>query len=254
MRSAIITGGASGLGAALCRQLAGDGAHVVIADVDLSGASRLQQELTVNGHSATSARLDVSDKRAVWELITRTASEHGRLDLMVNCAGIVSRGPAEDLPWDRILEVNLGGVVAGTMAAYSVMKQQHFGSIVNIASMSALCYAPFHLPYVTSKSAVLGLSLAFREEARIQGVKIHVACPGNIETPMTHGAHLSPLTPALSAETVARAILRGISRNRAVIVFPFYARLFWWIERASPWLGCLLRQRIVESATARQRK
>jgi short-subunit dehydrogenase len=231
MKIAIVTGGASGLGAALSRQLTTEGATVIVADIN-----------------SADRPIDVSDKHAIAELVNKTIQEHGRLDLMINCAGILSGGAAEELPWERIIEINLGGVIAGSMAAYSVMRQQGFGHILNISSVSALFFAPLHLPYVTSKSAVLGFSIALEAEAARHNVKVSVACPGNIITPMTRGAAVSRFTPAISAEQAAAAVLTGIKRNKRIIVFPLYSKLLWWLERASPALGSVLRRHIVRKA------
>lgn len=251
MQVAIITGGASGVGAALCRQMAKAGIQVVIADIDLSGAVRLRDEITASGRSASCVQLDVSNKTAIFDIVNSTARERGRLDFLFNNAGLLSHGPAHELDWEKILAVNLGGVIAGTLAAYAVMRKQGFGHIVNTSSMSALSYAPFHLPYVTSKSAVLGFSIALRSEAESYGVKVSAVCPGNIETPMTHGAKLSGLTPAISCDRAATEILKAVHRNSGVIVFPFYTRIFWWIERLAPWLGTMLRRRIVRNEQTR---
>lgn len=247
---AIITGGASGIGAALCRQMANAGIFVVIADVDSSRAERLCDELNAKGECSETAFLDVSHEPEVSRLVSSVAQKHRHLAYMINNAAIISRGASHEFDheeWQRVLDVNVSGVIAGTMASYLVMKKQGFGHIVNISSLGALCYAPLHLPYITSKSAILGLSIALRSEAQRYGVKVSVACPGNVRTTMTEGTSLSRLTPAISPDQAASAIFRGIRRNTGTIVFPSYARVMWWIERLSPSIGSMLRRRIVEN-------
>jgi NAD(P)-dependent dehydrogenase (short-subunit alcohol dehydrogenase family) len=253
---AIVTGGASGIGAALVRALVARGATVVIADVDETGAKALAEELNTRGSGQVSAAaLDVCDAEAVGDLVSRTAAEHGRLDLMFNNAGIAVGGMVEELAlahWDRVIDVNLRGVIHGVHAAYPVMLGQGSGHIVNTASLAGLVPGPMLAPYAAAKHAVVGLSLSLRAEAVGRGVRVSVVCPGFVDTPLlgrvnpdlpqtetgASAVALARLTGRLySAEALAQDVLRGIARNRAVIVAPASARLAWRMTRYAPGLS-----------------
>jgi NAD(P)-dependent dehydrogenase (short-subunit alcohol dehydrogenase family) len=248
-RIAIVTGGGSGIGAALSRALAADGDTVVVADVDGEAAERVAGEV---GGSAS--KVDVRDATAVAALVAETVASHGRLDLMVNNAGIGVGGDLLELSvahWDRIIDVNLRGVVHGVQAAYPVMARQRSGHIVNIASVAGLVAPPYLTPYAATKHAVVGLSLALRGEAVANGVRVTVVCPGWTDTPILDSTGPDDLPKPLSIaggvresaqrmgrlyrpELLAADILRGIERNRAMVVAPRQARIMWRLARLAP--------------------
>ena len=176
-KQAIVTGAGSGIGAALCRALAAAGADVVCTDVDGDAAERTASAL---GARARSARLDVTDAAAVQAVVDDVVARAGRLDLMFNNAGIVWGGDTELLTldqWNAIIDVNIRGVVHGVAAAYPQMVRQGHGHIVNTASMAGLTAAGQITSYVTTKHAVVGLSLALRSEAAAHGVGVLVRLP-----------------------------------------------------------------------------
>ena len=183
---AIVTGGASGIGRALCEELGHRGAAmVVVADINAEGAQQVASAITTAGGQARAAHLDVSRADDVQKLINETASEHGRLDFMFNNAGIALGGEVRDTGlehWQRILDVNLWGVIYGTKAAYQVMVKQGFGHIVNTASLGGLIPEPMATAYATTKHAVVGLSTSLRAEAAELGVNVSVVCPGFVQT------------------------------------------------------------------------
>ncbi|MEV7013143.1 SDR family oxidoreductase [Streptosporangium sp. NPDC051022] len=251
MRTAIVTGGASGIGRAVCRELGGRGVHVVVADLDGAGAERVAGEIGGSG-----VRLDVTDARAVEDLVTGVRDDRGRLDFVFNNAGIAVGGTAEELTldhWNRTIDVNLRGVVHGVHAAYPVMIRQGFGHIVNTASLAGLVPTPMMAPYAATKHAVVGLSLALRTEAAAHGVKVSVVCPGFVDTPLLD--HVNPGLPRTrtgtsarrsairaqgrlySADALAGDIMRGLARDRALIVVPASGRLAWLGARLSPSLA-----------------
>jgi NAD(P)-dependent dehydrogenase (short-subunit alcohol dehydrogenase family) len=252
---AIVTGGASGIGRALCQELGRRGACVVIADVNAAGAEQVASGIA----TARAVYLDVSRAWDVQELVKRTTSEHGRLDLMFNNAGIAIVGEARDLDlahWQRVFDVNLWGVIHGTTSAYQVMAQQGHGHIVNIASASGLVPTPMLAAYTTSKHAVVGLSTSLRAEAADLGVKVSVACPGLVQTGLVYTTQLvnldrESLIPLLGRmgfmdpAKCARAILRGVARNKAIIPVPASARFLWWLQRLHPDLLTLLTRKVV---------
>jgi NAD(P)-dependent dehydrogenase (short-subunit alcohol dehydrogenase family) len=152
---AIVTGGASGIGRALCEALSRCGACVIVADINTVGAQRVALAITTAGGRARAAHLDVVKDEGVRKLVDDTASEYRRLDYMFNNAGVnVSRREMRDLTaehWHSVIEVNLLGVLYGTIAAYSVMVQQGFGHIVNMGSLDGLLGFPTSIPYGVSK-------------------------------------------------------------------------------------------------------
>jgi NAD(P)-dependent dehydrogenase (short-subunit alcohol dehydrogenase family) len=249
---AIVTGGGMGLGEALCEEIGRRGATVVVADIDADAASQVAQRLQCSGIPARPAQVDVANEAAVAELIDGTVADYGHLDYMINNAGIAIGGDSRDLSmqqWRRVLDVDLLGVVYGTVHAYEVMARQGRGHIVNVSSLSGLVPQPGNIPYCTSKHAIVGLSLSLRFEGADLGVKVSAVCPGDMRTKIydnmvvmnmprervvTLSRHTHYLMPQLSAEAAARAILRGVARNQALIVFPTAVRMIWHLYRWFP--------------------
>ena len=258
----LITGGGSGIGRALARELAARGAHVHVADVD-AGALEASGSGPLTEHV-----LDVRDERAFRDLVDEIVSRHGGLDLLVNNAGISLGGPTHELTsahWDRILDVNVRGVVNGVLAAYPHMIERGRGQIVNTASGAGLVAPPFVTAYATTKHAVVGLSLGLRPEAALHGVKVSALCPGSVDTaildrppdpdlpigasrPVTGREYLAvvgqrPIAP----DRFARLALRGIDRDHPIVVVPASARPVWYLHRLSP----RLTQRLLRVVAAR---
>jgi NAD(P)-dependent dehydrogenase (short-subunit alcohol dehydrogenase family) len=247
-RVAIVTGGASGIGRALCEQLSTQGLTVVIADINRAGAEQVATAIQKRGGAAEPAWLDVSRECEVQKLINDIVGRHGALHYMFNNAAMAAVGELRDgniADFRRVVDVNLFGVVHGTMAAYQVMARQGFGHIVNTASMVGLMPTPILSAYSTTKWAIIGFSTTIRIEAAALGVKVSVACPGLVRTNMgdaniywnvrkeDHLAQL-PLRWAIEPAQAARAILHGVARNQDLIVFPFSSRAAWWVYRLCP--------------------
>jgi NAD(P)-dependent dehydrogenase (short-subunit alcohol dehydrogenase family) len=255
---AIVTGGASGIGQALCRELGRRGAIVVVADINFAGAQKVASAISSNVRLATPAHLDVSQADEVQKLIDAIASEHGRIDYMFNNAGIGIAGEMRDMDlghWEDIVNVNLWGVIYGTTSAYQVMVEQGFGHIVNTASVAGLVPVPMETAYATTKYGVVGLSLSLREEAKQLGVKVSVVCPGFIRTGIYDSATVLRVNredlmaripfKLMDAVRAARVILRGVSRNQAVITMPFYVHIFLWLYKLHPALLSHWSRRII---------
>jgi NAD(P)-dependent dehydrogenase (short-subunit alcohol dehydrogenase family) len=199
--------------------------------------------------------LDVVDEAAFRALVDAVIDEHGRLDLLVNNAGISLGGPTHELTaahWDRIIDVNLRGVINGVLAAYPRMIDQGHGHIVNVASGAGLVGPPFVAAYATTKHAVVGLSLTLRPEAALHGVDVSVLCPGSVDTAILDRPPPADLPPAatgvvtgreylavvgqkpIPAERFARLAIGRILRRNALIVVPAQARSLWYVQRVSP--------------------
>jgi len=254
----IVTGGASGIGAALARAMVGRGDTVILADIDGEGAALEAKALNEMGPGrAWSFDVDVRDASAVAGLIEKVVDDEGRLDVMVNNAGIAIGGEMHELSlehWDRVIDINIRGVVHGVHAAFPIMRDQGFGHIVNTASLAGLVPAPLITPYTATKHAVVGLSLALRPEAAAHGVRVTAVCPGFTDTPILDKAGPDDLPkPALaeygrelaskaqgllySPDALAKDILRGIDRNKALVVSPLSARMAWRAVRVAPGLS-----------------
>ena len=245
---ALVTGGGSGLGSELSKELARRGAFVMVADISWDAAVKVADEITAAGGRSRAIEVDVSQAVSLTEGIDRVVSEHGRLDYLFNNAGIILLGEVIDMQleyWHRVISVNLLGVIYGTTAAYAHMVKQGSGHIVNIASVSGLVPMPTYTAYAATKHAVVGLSTSMRPEASRLGIKISVVCPGTMSTGMGAAARIlrasretlernSRKKEAMNPAIAARAILRGVEKNERMIVFPFYARLLWWLHRIQP--------------------
>jgi NAD(P)-dependent dehydrogenase (short-subunit alcohol dehydrogenase family) len=247
-RSAFVTGAASGIGRAVAEALARAGAVVSISDVDEVGVLAVAKDVAAAGGQVHAERLDVADGEAVRTAIDAAAARAGRLDLVFNNAGISVAGETlamTDAHWQRIVDVNLWGVIHGVRAALPVMARQGSGHIVNTASLAGLLPSPLNVAYAATKYAVVGLSQSLRMEAAGRGVNVSVVCPGLVATGILRNAvQLDTAGVDVSArvglrpypvEKAARAILRGVARNDAVIVFPAHAHAARWLWRLAPW-------------------
>ncbi len=248
-KTAIVTGGASGIGQAICEQLGQRGAQVIVADINGTSAKEVAFRIAADGGQARAAQVDVRRYDDVLKLVNQTRSHAGRLDFMFNNAGATICGEVRDMEishWKRMFDVNLWGVIHGTKAAYQVMLEQGFGHIVNTASLDGLMPMPMATPYTSAKHAVVGLSTAVRLEAAGLGVKVSVACPGAVKTGVLDAAEFVAVQregaidemsafKMMDADVCARAILRGVKRNQAIILDgAIHNLLFWWLYRISP--------------------
>ena len=249
----VVTGGASGLGRALCEELGRSGATVVAVDVDQEGAESVCQAIQAAGGRALSAYLDVTIYENAQRIVKDVVKKFGRLDLIFNNAGTALLGETRDLrveQWRTVIDVNLMGVIYGAISAYAVMVGQGGGQIVNIGSLAGLIPVPKEIPYCTSKWAVVGFTHSLRLEGEGLGVKVNLVCPGIMRTPIHARVDYvnvdrqklvrPPTKYFLAPEKAARVVLEQVARNRPVILFPFYARLVWWLYRLNPAIFNLL--------------
>lgn len=251
---AVVTGGASGIGRAICAELADSGAQVVVADINGDAAERAATQLNAAGGRAKAVTVDVTSSPAVTTMVDETIRGYGRLDYIFNNAGVAIIGEVRDMSlehWQRIIDVNLYGVLHGTRAAYPRMIEQGHGHIVNMASMAGLAPMTLGAAYSTTKHAVVGLSTSMRAEGADLGVNVSVVCPGFIDTPLKRvSAFLGVDRAEMLAHSplkfhdpkyCARVLLRGVRRNKAVITVTPFAAFAWLLFRFSPslmiWAG-----------------
>jgi NADP-dependent 3-hydroxy acid dehydrogenase YdfG len=263
-KQAIVTGAGSGIGAALCRALVNAGADVMCTDIDGDAAERTAASL---GRNATAKRLDVTDAAAVQQAVDDVVARAGQIDLMFNNAGIVWGGDTELLTldqWNAIIDVNIRGVVHGVAAAYPQMVKQGHGHIINTASMAGLTAAGQITSYVTTKHAVVGLSLALRSEAVGRGVGVLVVCPSAVETPILDKGAVGGFVgrnyflegqgvkTAYDPDRLARDTLRAIEKNKAILVKPRLAHAQWLFARLAPTLMNRVSVGFIEKQRASQ--
>src|SRR5829696_2042573 len=184
-QTAIVTGAARGIGEAIARRLASDGAAVMIADVDYQSAEATATSL---GEPAVAQQLDVTEPVS-WDAAVRAALERwGRIDALVNNAGIAGRSaPLRELgvdEWQEVVDIDLTGVFLGCKAVIPVMVDAGSGRIVNIASIAGKEGNPNAVPYSAAKAGVIGLTKAVAKEVATKGVLVNAVAPAVIETPI----------------------------------------------------------------------
>lgn len=236
-RTAVVTGGASGIGSGLCRSFAAAGLGVVVADIDAAGAAALAEELRGSGARALAVSVDVAQPESVEQLAERSFCEMGGVHILCNNAGVIVGGTLEEATgddWRWLLSVNLGGVINGCRAFVPRLRRQgEGGHIVNTASVGGFLSAPGLGVYCTTKFAVVGFSDALRLELAPDGIGVSVLCPGNVRTDLLEAARNRParwsrsggradvLRPAIDAGVdpveVGEPVLRAIRSNTPYI-------------------------------------
>ena len=215
-RIALVTGGASGIGAATCRRLAAEGAAVAVTDLNPDGAAGVASEI-----GGRSYELDVRDTGSIRAAVGSAESDLGPLDVLVNNAGYDEFGffvKTEEAMWDRVLAVNLRGVIAVTHAVLPGMQERGRGRIVNVASEAGRLGSPGSGVYSAAKAGVIGLTKAVAAEAARYGVTCNAVAPGPIETPLLMAAPkvLGELGERIVQGMVSKTALRRIGQPEEV--------------------------------------
>jgi 2-hydroxycyclohexanecarboxyl-CoA dehydrogenase len=210
-RRALVTGGASGIGAAVARRLAAEGAEVFVGDINLGAADELAGEI-----GARALELDVADPLAVREVIGRA----GRLDILVNNAGIDDVAFFTEVTperWRRLIAVNLEGVLACTQAALPAMQEARYGRIVNVASEAGRIGAKGNAVYAATKGGVIAFTKSIARENARYGITANSITPGPIDTPMTDAVRrLGELGERIVEAMKAGTQLRRLGRPEEV--------------------------------------
>ncbi|ANI79712.1 MULTISPECIES: SDR family NAD(P)-dependent oxidoreductase [Sphingobium] len=184
---ALVTGAASGIGLAVAKRFAAEGAKLVIGDRNAAGVEDAARGI---GQGVTALALDVADEASCQAMVDRAISLHGGVDILCNIAGVLDFGRFADVDrtrWDRVISVNLTGVYQMCRAVMPQLIERR-GNIVNMASAAGLVGVPYNSVYTASKHGVVGLTRALALEFSKEGVRVNAVCPGGVDTPMLHEA------------------------------------------------------------------
>lgn len=247
-RTVLITGAASGLGLALAREAGSRGYRVALADINESRGEQARQALAEQGVDCLFSRCDVRDERDLRNVVQRVARRWGRLDVMINNAGVAGAGLFESLSdedWQWLLDINLMGAVRGSRMAITEMKRQGFGHIVNIASMAGLTPPPGMASYNVAKAGVVSLSETLRSELAPLNIQVTVVCPSFFRTNLGESLRTpDPVTRArferllenndLTAEQIAVATWQAVEKKKFLLIPHAVAKKAWRQKRWLP--------------------
>ncbi|MBN2080451.1 MAG: SDR family oxidoreductase [Spirochaetes bacterium] len=265
-----ITGGSSGIGLALARHLASLGAHLLLFARDakrLETARAAVEAERVDGDRRIAAMpLDVSDEGAVRKTIPRAVRDFGAPDIVINSAGIGSADHFENITYenfDRVMKINLYGTRNVIAASLPHMKERG-GSLVIISSMAGFLGMFGYTAYATSKFALVGFSECLRSEVKRFGIRVHLACPPETDTPFLaeesktippESRALKDMVGLLPADYVARYILRGIARDAYLIMPGAKARFLYHLNRFSPgWMSRMIADTTVARVARKMKR
>lgn len=213
-RVAIVTGGGSGIGRACCKVLSENGAEVIAADINFEGAEKTADDILAQGKKAKAMYLDVSELESVKTLMKKVYEECGRIDILVNSAGILDSARLPDMTvekWDRLIDINLRGTFFCCQQVVPYMEKNGKGAIVNLASQAGQVGGWMAgVNYSASKGGILALTKALARHCGPMSIRVNDVAPGQIATEMTAGRGDKPDGIALgrlgTAEDVANAV------------------------------------------------
>ena len=230
-RVALVTGGAMGIGAAVCERLAAAGHQVLVADLNTEAAEATALRLREAGGQAVALAMDVGRPESVAQAFDHVERTYGRCDILVNCAGIAKVFPFLDFPLDNFIatmNVNVTGTLLCAQAAARLMVRRRWGRIVNIASVAGLrAVGSGRTAYGTSKGAVIALTRQMAVELAEHGITANAVAPGPVDTPMTQALHTEafrqeyakaiPMNRYGSTAEIASAVLYLVSEDASYI-------------------------------------
>jgi NADP-dependent 3-hydroxy acid dehydrogenase YdfG len=225
----VITGASSGLGEATARLLSAQGASVVLGARRVDRLKSLADELTGSGGKALAVTTDVTSHDQVKRLVDTAVKTYGRIDVMINNAGLMPLAPLERLKideWNRMIDVNLKGVLYGIAAALPYMKQQQAGHFINVSSVAGHKVGPGFTVYAATKHAVRALSEGLRQEVKPYNIRTTIISPGAVATELPNSTsepdaaeHIRKVYEiAIPADSFARAVAFAISQPEDVDV------------------------------------
>ncbi len=221
-RTAVITGGGRGIGAAVARMLCEAGASVLVASRTVAQVEQVASGLRAAGHQAFATACDVADPASITALAETAARDLGQVDILINNAGIATSAAVKALTlddWNRVMTVNATGTFLCTQAFLGGMTARGWGRVVNVASIASRMGAPYIAAYTASKHAVLGFTRVAAAEVAARGVTVNAVCPGYVDTDMTvESVDNLVKRSGISREHALAAILKTANQTRLVTV------------------------------------
>jgi NAD(P)-dependent dehydrogenase (short-subunit alcohol dehydrogenase family) len=236
----IVTGASSGIGAATAREFARHGAQVILAARRVEELAVQVNTITGEGHLALAISTDITDAAQVAQLVEQTIERFGRVDVLVNNAGIGHLRPFFKEPVeyiDQVIDVNLRGAILMTRAVLPGMLEQHHGAIISVASAAG--HVALNPLYSGTKFGVRGFSLSLHRELSRSGISASLVSPGYIKSDMSKGSRL----PMPGPDLVARTIVNLVVKPRREVIVPGYYRPLVAIANTFPWLVDLVISR-----------
>jgi len=249
-RTAVVTGGAGGIGRAIATSLVSRGCNVALADIDDTALKRTAAEIATGGIRVSTHHLDVADAEAVAAFPPRVTAEHGGVDVLVNNAGVALGGTFEEIApadFEWLFAINFWGVVRMTRAFLPLLRRSEEARIVNLSSLFGLIAPPGQTAYVASKFAVRGFSESLRHELEGTRVGVTVVHPGGVATAIARSARL-PMGAAVNEATrklfesflkmppaeAGETIVRGIENRSPRVIVGTDAKVAAFVERLAP--------------------
>jgi len=251
---AVITGGGGGIGRLMALRLAKEGCIIVLLDINEAAVKKVEEEILATGTKCKAYICDVSKYEDIYKVAAEVEAEFGRVDILINNAGIVGGKKlleADDKRIELTLKINTLGLIYMTKALLPGMLKRDHGHIINIASSAGLVGVPGLVDYCASKFGAVGFDESLRMELRKLGSKVGttVVCPSYIKTGMFDGAILQPrikalsgivnfLMPLLEPEYAANQIINAMKRNQKVLVMPSFGYFAPFLKASLPTVLC----------------
>jgi 3-oxoacyl-[acyl-carrier protein] reductase len=241
-KKALVTGAASGIGRSIALALAREGVDLYLVDIDDLKIDGVMREARSHGIEVRTARCDLARPEEVTALVASVLAAWGRLNILVNNAGVAHRGPTHEMSsdrWNRLLAVNLMAPIQ-LVREFLPSLQSNEAHILNVCSIFGLLSTRKAAAYQTSKFGLVGLSAALRAEYGNPVFGVTALCPGFVHTPMVdeldidNTEKLPPQRLFIDLDRVAAAAIRAIRKNKGIVVVPLAARALWLLARLSP--------------------
>ena len=245
-KSVLITGAATGIGRALAHELANRGAVVYVTALTKKEAQTVVDEITSSNGKAIAAELDVGNFKDIEKMIDLVVSEQGQLDVMINNAGVAYVGESYDMQAEtieKLAHINFTAVNVGAVLAYTQMKKQGFGHILNTASMGGFLPTPGMAVYAATKHGVVGLTTSLASEGKDFNIVVKASCPGFIKSELMNKSsdvsnnmsdYLDLLPEPIDASIASKTIIDGLGKKPVLIFTPPYAKVSYILNRFIP--------------------